>query len=154
MEYTPKEVITMLREYNENLNFYRTLMAEQMNEREHVTIGAAQYGEESIMPRADKISNPTHKAAERLLLQDGTLQRTARKLDFIDERSKRIHKNQHIVTFALRTQGYTCEYIGGILNVKRTRVQNIINEIAQLMCKSDEEYRLYCKKKKINPVVN
>lgn len=154
MEYTPKEVITMLREYNENLNFYRTLMSEQMNEREHITIGAAQYGEESIMPRADTISNPTQKAAERLLLQDGTLQRTARKLEFIDERAKRIHKNQHIVTFALRTQGYTCEYIGGILNVKRTRVQNIINEIAQLMCKDEEEYRLYCKKKKINPVIN
>lgn len=144
----------MLREYNENLNFYRTLMSEQMNEREHITIGAAQYGEESIMPRADTISNPTQKAAERLLLQDGTLQRTARKLEFIDERAKRIHKNQHIVTFALRTQGYTCEYIGGILNVKRTRVQNIINEIAQLMCKDEEEYRLYCKKKKINPVIN
>lgn len=154
MEYTPKEVITMIREYNENLNFYRTLMAEQMNDREYVTISAAQYGEESIMPRADTISNPTHKAAERLLLQDGTLQRTARKLEFIDERSKRIHKNQHIVTFALRTQGYTCEYIGGILNVKRTRVQNIINEIAQLMCKDEEEYRLYCKKKKINPIFN
>lgn len=154
MEYTPKEVITMLREYNENLNFYRTLMSEQMNEREHITIGVAQYGEESIMPRADTISNPTQKAAERLLLQDGTLQRTARKLEFIDERAKRIHKNQHIVTFALRTQGYTCEYIGGILNVKRTRVQNIINEIAQLMCKDEEEYRLYCKKKKINPVIN
>lgn len=154
MEYTPKEVITMLREYNENLNFYRTLVSEQMNEREHITIGAAQYGEESIMPRADTISNPTQKAAERLLLQDGTLQRTARKLEFIDERAKRIHKNQHIVTFALRTQGYTCEYIGGILNVKRTRVQNIINEIAQLMCKDEEEYRLYCKKKKINPVIN
>lgn len=154
MEYTPKEVITMLREYNENLNFYRTLMSEQMNEREHITIGAAQYGEESIMPRADTISNPTQKAAERLLLQDGTLQRTARKLEFIDERAKRIHKSQHIVTFALRTQGYTCEYIGGILNVKRTRVQNIINEIAQLMCKSEEDYRIYCKKKKITPILN
>ena len=154
MEYTPKEVITMLREYNENLDVYRSLMSEKINEREYITISAAQYGEESIMPRADTISNPTQKAAERLLLQDGTLQRIARKLEFIDERSKRIHKNQHIVTFALRTQGYTCEYIGGILNVKRTRVQNIINEIAQLMCKDEEEYRIYCKKKKINPVFN
>jgi len=154
VEYTPKEVITMLREYNENLDVYRSLMSEKINEREYITISAAQYGEESIMPRADTISNPTQKAAERLLLQDGTLQRIARKLEFIDERSKRIHKNQHIVTFALRTQGYTCEYIGGILNVKRTRVQNIINEIAQLMCKDEEEYRIYCKKKKINPVFN
>lgn len=154
MEYTPKEIITMLREYNENLNFYRTLMAEKVNEREHITISAAQYGEESVMPSANTISNPTQKAAERLLLQDGSLQRTARKLQFIDERSKRIHKNQHIVTFALRTQGYTCEYIGGILNVKRTRVQNIINEIAQLMCKDEEEYHLYCKKKKINTPIN
>ena len=144
----------MLREYNENLDVYRSLMSEKINEREYITISAAQYGEESIMPRADTISNPTQKAAERLLLQDGTLQRIARKLEFIDERSKRIHKNQHIVTFALRTQGYTCEYIGGILNVKRTRVQNIINEIAQLMCKDEEEYRIYCKKKKINPVFN
>lgn len=152
MIYTPKQVITMLREYNENMNLYNTLMKEQEDEREVISIKAAQYGEESIMPRGNGVSNPTQQAAERLLIQDGVLKQTADKLKFIDERAQRIHKNQHIVTFTLRTQGYTCEYIGGILNVKRTRVQNIINEIAQLMCKSDEEYHLYCKKKKITPV--
>ncbi|HDP5827258.1 TPA: hypothetical protein P6V00_001453 [Staphylococcus aureus] len=154
MEYTPKEVIAMLREYNENLSLYQSLKAEQNINREHINLSAAQYGEESIMPRADSISNPTQKAAERLLIQDGTLNRTLKKLQFIDERSKRIHKNQHIVTFVLRTQGHTSQYIAGVLCVSRTRVQNIINEIAQLMCKDEEEYRLYCKKKKINPVIN
>lgn len=151
MGYTPKEVITMLREYKDDLNFYNTLMAEQNEDRNVISISAMQYGEESIMPKADSVSNPTQRAAERLLINDGSLRRAANKLDFINERSKRLHKNQHIVTFALRTQGYTCQYIAGILNVKRTRVQNIINEIAQLMCKSDEDYRIYCKKKKLTP---
>ncbi|MCY1583331.1 hypothetical protein NW133_07290 [Staphylococcus pettenkoferi] len=153
MDYTPKQVITMLREYNDDLNFYRTLLKEYEEESNVSHINATQYGIESTMPHTNTISNPTQKAAERLLIQDGALKRTKDKLDFIDKRSKRIHKNQHIVTFALRTQGYTCKYIASILNVKRTRVQNIINEIAQLMCKDDEEYRLYCKKKKINPVM-
>lgn len=142
----------MLRDYNDDLNFYNTLMAEQQQERNLITVSAMQYGEESIMPKANTISNPTQKAAERLLINDGSLNRTAKKLQFIDERSKRLHRNQQIVTFALRTQGYTCKYIGGILNVSRTRVQNIINEIAQLMCKSEEDYRIYCKKKKISPI--
>lgn len=151
MGYTPKEVITMLREYKDDVNFYNTLMAELHEDRNVISIGAMQYGEESIMPKADNVSNPTQRAAERLLIKDGTLLRTAKKLQFVNQRSKRLHKNQHIVTFALRTQGYTCQYIAGILNVKRTRVQNIINEIAQLMCKTDEDYRIYCKKKKLTP---
>ncbi|WP_433912351.1 hypothetical protein [Staphylococcus sp. LKG3-3] len=151
MGYTPKEVITMLREYQNDVDLYNTLVAEQNEDRNVISISAMQYGEESLMPKADNISNPTQKAAERLLIKDGSLQRTAKKLEFINQRSKRLHKNQHIVTFALRTQGYTCQYIAGILNVQRTRVQNIINEIAQLMCKSDEDYRIYCKKKKLTP---
>ncbi|WP_258553219.1 hypothetical protein [Staphylococcus warneri] len=151
-EYTPKEVITMLREYKDDKQMYERLLREYEQERETASVGAAQYGLESVMPKANGVSNPTQKAAERLLIKDGTISRTKRKLDFIDERAKRIHKNQHIVTFALRTEGNTCNYIASVLEVKRTRVQNIINEIAQLMCKDEEEYRIYCEKKKINPM--
>ena len=104
------------------------------------------------MPHGNGVSNPTQKATEQLLLQYGALERVQAKIDFIDERSKRIHKNQHIVTLALRLEGETCQYIANIFEVKRTRVQNIINEMAQLMCKNDEEYRLYCAKKNINPI--
>lgn len=153
MNYTPKDIIRMLREYDEYMRTYHNLKKEQASNREHINVNAMQYGVESIMPKANVISNPTQRAAEQLLLQDGVLENTIEKIHFIDERAKRLHKNQHIVTFALRTQGHTCEYIASILSVGRTRVQNIINEMAQLMCKDEQEYRLYCKKKKIKPVI-
>ena len=151
-EYTPKDVIGMLRTYSKDVEMRDRLTHEYEQERNTSSVGAAQYGLESVMPHGNGVSNPTQKAAEQLLLKDGALKRVQAKIDFIDERSKRVHKNQHIVTLVLRTEGYTCQYIANILNVKRTRVQNIINEMAQLMCKNDEEYRLYCAKKKITPI--
>lgn len=152
--YTPKDVITMLREYNDDLKMYRNLLEEHEKERNTTNASASQYGLDAVMPKANGISNPTQKIAEQLLITDGALERTKNKLDFIDERAKRLHKNQHIVTFTLRIEGYTCEYIGSILNVQRTRVQNIINEIAQLMCKDEAEYKLYCAKNKLTPVAS
>ncbi|MEB5628454.1 hypothetical protein [Staphylococcus capitis] len=152
MEYTPKEVIGMLRTYSKDVEMRDRLKREYEADRNTTSVSAAQYGIESIMPRGNGVSNPTQRAAEHLLIQDGALRRVQKKIDFVDERSKRIHKNQHIVTLVLRTEGYTCQYIANILDVKRTRVQNIINEMAQLMCKDDEEYRIYCNKKKIAPV--
>lgn len=151
-EYTPKDVIGMLRTYSKDVEMRDRLTHECEQERNTSSVGSAQYGIESTMPHGNGISNPTQKAAEQLLLKDGALKRVQAKIDFIDERSKRVHKNQHIVTLVLRTEGYTCQYIANILNVKRTRVQNIINEMAQLMCKNDEEYRLYCAKKNIKPI--
>lgn len=152
MSYTPKQVITMIKEYDDNIKLYNRLVREQNEDREQIGVQASKFGIESTMPHANTISNPTQKAAERLLIKDGTIERTKKKIDFIDKRSKRIHKNQHIVAIALRTQGFTSKYIGRILEVGRTRVQNIINEAAQLMCKNEEEYKLYCAKKKITPV--
>lgn len=142
----------MLRTYSKDVEMRDRLTHECEQERNTSSVGSAQYGIESTMPHGNGISNPTQKAAEQLLLKDGALKRVQAKIDFIDERSKRVHKNQHIVTLVLRTEGYTCQYIANILNVKRTRVQNIINEMAQLMCKNDEEYRLYCAKKNIKPI--
>ncbi|TXD08231.1 hypothetical protein FAF33_007045 [Staphylococcus haemolyticus] len=151
-EYTPKDVIGMMRTYSDDIKMRDRLKREYEEERNVSSVSAAQYGIESVMPHGNGVSNPTQKAAEQLLLQYGALERVQAKIDFIDERSKRIHKNQHIVTLALRLEGETCQYIANILEVKRTRVQNIINEMAQLMCKNDEEYRLYCAKKNINPI--
>lgn len=152
MSYKPKEVITMIKDYEENVRLYNRLMREQNEDREQIGVQASKFGIESTMPHANTISNPTQKAAERLLIKEGMIERTKKKIDFIDKRSKRIHKNQHIVTIALRTQGFTSAHIGRILDVSRTRVQNIVNEVAQLMCKNEEEYKLYCAKKNITPV--
>lgn len=151
MEYTPKQVIGMLRTYHKDIEMRDRLKAEYMLERNETAVSAAQYGPQSALPKGNGISNPTQRTAEHLLIKSGTVDRLQKKIDFVDKRSKRVHKNQHIVTLALRLEGQTCQYIANILEVKRTRVQNIINEIAQLMCKDDEEYRLYCAKKNITP---
>ena len=151
LEYTPKQVIGMLRTYHKDIEMRNRLIAEYTSERNETSVSAAQYGLQSVLPKGNGISNPTQRAAEHLLIKDGTIAKLQKKIDFVDTRSKRVHKNQHIVTLALRLEGHTCQYIANILEVKRTRVQNIINEIAQLMCKDDKEYRLYCAKKNIKP---
>lgn len=153
MEYTPSEVIGMIKTYKKDQETYERLKAE-FNIGVTTGVDAPKYGIEASMPGTNSISDPTHNMAISLMNDPQIIKNMERKIKFINDRSIRLYKDQHMQVFVLRINGYVSKHIGETIGVTRTRVQNIINEIAQLMCKSEEEYILYCNKKGIKPKFN
>ncbi|ATH60207.1 hypothetical protein [Staphylococcus nepalensis] len=145
MIYEPKQVINMLKTYNDDVHTLKCLV-EEYNDSMEPGADAMAYGTDAIMPKGNSISDPTFKKAKRLMKNNNVIHNLEQKIAFIDNNAYKLHKDQHIIVFALRIQGHTCQYIADTLRVKRTRVQNIINEIAQVMCKSNEEYKQYKQK--------
>ena len=145
MIYEPKQVINMLKTYNDDVHTLQCLV-EEYNNGVETGAGAMAYGEDAMMPKGNGVSDPTFKKAKQLMRSNNVIQNLEQKIAFVDNNSYKLHKDQHIIVFALRIQGHTCQYIADTVSVKRTRVQNIINEIAQIMCKSDEEYKQYKQK--------
>lgn len=143
--YEPKQVINMLKTYNDDVHTLKCLV-EEYNDSMEPGADAMAYGTDAIMPKGNSISDPTFKKAKRLMKNNNVIHNLEQKIAFIDNNAYKLHKDQHIIVFALRIQGHTCQYIADTLRVKRTRVQNIINEIAQVMCKSNEEYKQYKQK--------
>lgn len=152
MQYTPSKVMGLMKDFKKDLEIYERV-------KEDFKIGvptgasAPKYGIEAAMPSGNGTSDPTFQTAQSLMENPKIIRDLRANIEFISERSKRIYKPQHQIVFTLRIQGCTCKYIADkIGNIGVSRVSNILNEIAQLMCKSDEEYKLYCKKNKITPV--
>lgn len=143
--YEPKQVINMLKTYNDDVHTLKCLV-EEYNDSMEPGAGAMAYGNDAMMPKGNGVSDPTFRKAKRLMKNNNVIHNLEQKIAFIDNNAYKLHKDQHIIVFALRIQGHTCQYIAGTLRVQRTRVQNIINEIAQVMCKSDEEYKQYKEK--------
>lgn len=143
--YEPKQVINMLKTYHDDVHTLKCLV-EEYNDSMEPGAGAMTYGTDAMMPKGNGISDPTFLKAKKLMKNNNVIHNLEQKIAFIDNNAYKLHKDQHIIVFALRIQGHTCQYIAGTLRVQRTRVQNIINEIAQVMCKSDEEYRQYKEK--------
>ena len=70
LEYTPKQVIGMLRTYHKDIEMRDRLKVEYRLERNETAVSAAQYGPQSVLPKGNGISNPTQRAAEHLLIKD------------------------------------------------------------------------------------
>ena len=60
-EYTPKDVIGMMRTYSDDIKMRDRLKREYEEERNASSVSAAQYGIESVMPHGNGVSNPTQK---------------------------------------------------------------------------------------------
>lgn len=143
--YEPKQVINMLKTYNDDVHTLHCLV-EEYNDSMEPGASAMAYGTDAMMPKGNGVSDPTFIKAKQLMKSNNVIRNLEQKIAFIDNNAYKLHKDQHIIVFALRIQGHTCQYIADTLRVKRTRVQNIINEMAQVMCKSDEEYKQYKQK--------
>ncbi|EGQ3989913.1 hypothetical protein GC011_04915 [Staphylococcus pseudintermedius] len=145
MQYSPKQVINMMKRYNENKKTLARLKA--IYDKEVTTgEGVAQYGDDASMPKSKNVSDPTFKRAKQLMESNNIVANLQNKVDFIENNADKLIKDRHIIVFTLRIQGHTCEYIGDVLTTSRQTVHTTINEIAQVLCKSDEEYEAYKQK--------
>lgn len=145
MQYSPKQVIGMLRTYNDDKKTIERLFATQENI--HTTgEGVAQYGTDAAMPKANNVSDPTFQRARDLLLSNNVIRNLQNRVEFIESNQHKLIKDKHIIVFVLRIQGHTCEYIGKTLHVSRPHVHNYINEIAQIFCMTEDEYKEYQRK--------
>ncbi|MFO3693628.1 hypothetical protein [Staphylococcus felis] len=145
MQYNTKQVIEMLKNYKKDRETLERLTAEFDN---NLTTGegVAQYGTNAAMPKSNKISDPTFHRAKQLLYSNNVIENMENRIKFIDESQNKLIKDNHIIVFVLRREGHTCDYIKNVLQVSRTRVHGILNEIAQVLCKDDDEYNDYKKK--------
>lgn len=145
MQYSPKQVIGMLRTYNDDKKTIERLFATQENI--HTTgEGVAQYGTDATMPKANNVSDPTFQRARDLLLSNNVIRNLQNRVEFIESNQHKLIKDKHTIVFVLRIQGHTCEYIGKTLHVSRPHVHNYINEIAQIFCMTEDEYKEYQRK--------
>ena len=151
-DYTTKEVLTMIRGYNRDVDLLNKLLAERDSDDMRQSVGVAQYGN-TTMTFSNSFNSPTEKQALKIMADNGVIGNCKKHISFIDERSKRIYKPKHKIAFSLCINGYETMEIAEKLRIGRTGVQNILNEIAQLMAKDENEYILYCKRKKIDPII-
>ncbi|MCQ9290684.1 hypothetical protein [Staphylococcus hyicus] len=145
MQYRPKQVIGMLKTYKDDKDTLEKLTAEFDNNNT-CGEGVAQYGTDAAMPRGNNISDPTFQRARDLLTSNNVIRNLENRVEFIESNQHKLIKDKHVIVFVLRIQGHTCDYIGQTLLVSRTQVHNYINEIAQIFCKTDEEYEEYKRK--------
>ncbi len=129
MTYSVEEIITMIKEFRNNINVYHNLIAEEESlnyntTKEYTTVGG---GSKNVAP------DPTFAFVNKKIRNDKVAERIYHKIKFIEDKSQYIEKDQHWIVLEKRLKGYTCQEIGDFIGVVRTRINNITRDIATIM---------------------
>ena len=78
MIYEPKQVINMLKTYNDDVHTLQCLV-EEYNNGVETGAGAMAYGEDAMMPKGNGVSDPTFKKAKQLMRSNNVIQNLEQK---------------------------------------------------------------------------
>ena len=129
MTYSIDEIVTMIKDFKNNINVYQYLIEEEESLTNNITRKYESIGGGS----SNTVADPTFAFVNKRIKSDKVSERIYQKIKFIEDKSQFIKKDHHWITLDKRLKGYTCQEIGDLIGVGRTRVHNIIKEIATIM---------------------
>ncbi|MCG1009239.1 hypothetical protein J4760_04125 [Salinicoccus sp. ID82-1] len=137
---TPDMVLEWIRDYQRNR---LTLIKLEKDYQNAIRGGGAtaQYGEESVMPKAiGGNGDPVYREVNIILnYETGVINNIDYKIKYIENRMHRIKKERHGIVFSLRSRGYTSQMIAERLGISRTGVQNILRDISEVLIGEDNK---------------
>lgn len=132
MTYTTEQIMTLIKDYQTNVQALHHLRKEYVD----VVCGGniSQYGIEATMPKPQgQTSDPVLREVQRLMRQDTMIARYEQKVLYVQNRWDRITDETQGIVFNQLLSGVSYSYIAKSLGTSKQRVQQIVTEIAELL---------------------
>ncbi|WP_192978090.1 hypothetical protein [Mammaliicoccus vitulinus] len=88
------------------------------------------YGDEPTTSKTNVITDPVFNIVNKRISGNIVEDKLMKRITFINENSKCVTDDKLIIVMSLRIKGLACKDIARIIGVGRTRVQNMLHEIA------------------------
>ena len=123
--YSIEKILQIIKYYHVNIQNLREL------ERDMRSVGVSQYGEESALPRGNKISNVVESEALRQIENSKFWAEIITDIKYLQDRYHRITDEQEAMVLNLRMDGYSVSDIAQIMKMDRSNVYRILKSIAK-----------------------
>ena len=124
-DYSVEKILQIIKHYHINIQNLRTL------ERDMRSVGVGQYGEESALPRGNKISNIVENEALRQIEKTKFWAEIITDIKYLQERWHRITNEQEAMVLNLRLNGYSVRDIAQLMKMDRSNVYRMLRNIAK-----------------------
>lgn len=125
--YDVSEILNMLKTYYKDYQAYIRLL----NDRQSVdSILIANYNDEPVSSKTNKINDPVYNIVNSRMSGNLVEENLKKRIAFINDHTKYVIDDKLVIVMSLRIKGLTCKDIAHIIGVGRTRVQNMLHEIA------------------------
>ena len=123
-DYSVEKILQIIKHYHINIQNLRML------ERDMRSVGVSQYGEESALPRGNKISNVVESEALRQIENSKFWAEIITDIKYLQDRYHRITDEREAMVLNLRVDGYSVRDIAQIMKMDRSNVYRILRNIA------------------------
>ena len=123
-DYSVEKILQIIKYYHINMQNLKVL------ERDMRSVGVSQYGEESALPRGNKISNIVENEALRQIEKTKFWAEIITDIKYLQERWHRITDEQEAMVLNLRLNGYSVRDIAQLMKMERSNVYRILRSIA------------------------
>ena len=124
-DYSVEKILQIIKCYHVNIQNLKEL------ERDMRSVGVSQYGEESALPRGNKISNVVENEALRQIEKTKFWAEIITDIKYLQERWHRITDEQEAMVLNLRLNGYSVSDIAQIMKMDRSNVYRMLRNIAK-----------------------
>lgn len=124
-DYSVEKILQIIKYYHVNIQNLREL------ERDMRSVGVSQYGEESSLPRGNKISNIVENEALRQIEKTKFWAEIITDIKYLQERWHRITDEQEAMVLNLRLNGYSVRDIAQLMKMDRSNVYRMLKSIAK-----------------------
>lgn len=124
-DYSVDKILQIIKYYHVNIQNLKTL------ERDMRSVGVSQYGEESALPRGNKISNVVESEALRQIENSKFWAEIITDIKYLQDRWHRITDEQEAMVLNLRLNGYSVRDIAQLMKMDRSNVYRMLKSIAK-----------------------
>lgn len=125
--YDVSEILNMLKTYYKDYQAYLILI----NDKQYMdSTSISSYGDEPTTSKTNVITDPVFNIVNKRISGNIVEDKLMKRITFINENSKCVTDDKLIIVMSLRIKGLACKDIARIIGVGRTRVQNMLHEIA------------------------
>ena len=124
-DYSVEKILQIIKHYHINIQNLKTL------ERDMRSVGVSQYGEESALPRGNKISNVVESEALRQIENSKFWAEIITDIKYLQDRWHRVTDKQEVMVLNLRLNGYSVSDIAQIMKMDRSNIYRMLRNIAK-----------------------
>lgn len=126
--YTIDRVVKIIKYYNDNLRYTQTILEDALQ-----SVGVAQYGIESVMPKASGTSNPVEKQVIRSIKANQTVADKLTDMKYIQDRLYRIDDERDAIIIYSMMSGKNQQEVATMLDISRQSVNDRLKNIARTL---------------------
>ena len=124
-DYSINKILQIIKYYHINMQNLKVL------ERDMRSVGVSQYGEESALPRGNKISNIVENEALRQIENTKFWAEIITDIKYLQDRWHRITDEQEAMVLNLRLSGHSVRDIAQLMKMDRSNVYRMLRSIAK-----------------------